>query len=135
MRLRRVPSVAAASGLRGGTFGVLCCWRAFGCRCCTFSRDGFRGRFSRCRCSGGRCACGELVRLHGLVDDNCEVAAGCVDDCGDAGCRRVDEEEELGEELFLARQRRQVVDLCNVDNLAVNDTELEGELRVVLDPG
>ncbi len=94
----------------------------------------------RCRSLDRRCfrnrsrGAGELALLDALVDDDCEVAASCVDDRREALRGGLNEEEELREELFLARHGRQLADLANVDHLAVDDAQLKGELCVVLDP-
>src|SRR5258708_22233017 len=109
-----------------------------GCFCCRSFGLNFRrcGRFcDRCCRSGCCCGTGELALLDALIDDDGEIAAGGIDDRCQTLRRRVDEEKELREELFLARHGGQFADLANVDHLAVDDAQLEGELGVVLDPG
>ena len=103
--------------------------------CCFRNRGGFSGGLSRRLSSGCGCGAGELVLFDALVDDDGEVAAGGVDDRGQTLRGRLNQEEELREELFLARHGGEGLDLVDRDHLAVDDAQLEGELRVVLDPG
>src|SRR5229473_1663592 len=115
--------------------GGFCCWSL--CNCC-WSLCNCCWRFcDRCssRSSSNGCRTGKLALLDTLIDDDGEIAAGGVDDRGQTLRRGVDQEEELREELFLARHGGQFADFANVDHLAVDDAQLEGELRVVLDPG
>jgi hypothetical protein len=117
--------------------------RCFGGRlfcdwCGGFCNRGGNFRSRRFDCgdlsNGGGCRTGELALLDALVDDDGEIAAGGVDDRGQALRGRLNEEEELREELFLARQGGEGLDLLDGDDLAVDDAQLEGELGVVLDP-
>ena len=90
---------------------------------------------SRCFGYGSGGGSGKLALLDALVDDDGEIAASGVDDRNQTLRGRLNQEEELREELFLARQGGERLDLVDGDDLAVDDAQLEGELRVVLDPG
>src|ERR1700758_4612343 len=81
------------------------------------------------------CCFRKLLLFNCLIDDDCQIAAGCVDDCCQTLRRGVDEEEQLREDLFLARHGGQSLHFLDVDDLAVNDSKLEGELGVVRNPG
>ena len=54
--------------------------------------------------TGTAAGAGKLALFHALIDNHSQIAAGGVDDGGQALRRRLNQEEELREELFLARQ-------------------------------
>ena len=91
-RFRVALAVASAAG--ASTAAGFCCRR----RCC-------------CRCRGRR-RCAKLVLLHALVDHHGQIAAGCIDAPCQALGRRLDQEQQLREDLFLARHGRQLADLA-----------------------
>ncbi len=69
--------------------------------------------------AAGSCA-SKLFLLDALVDHHGQIASGRVDNRRKTLCGGIDKEKQLREELFLARHVRQLANLTNVDNLAVD---------------
>ncbi len=94
-------SPAADSSTWAASTAAAVCARASATGAAALLRTGAATPATQLRCGGGA---GKLALLDALVDDDGEIAAGGVDDRGQALRGRLDEEEELREELFLARQ-------------------------------
>ena len=84
-----------------------------------FLRRGFRGK---------------LFFFHALAQNHRQVASCRIEDGHQALRRSIDEEQQLREELFLARQGGQRLHFGHIQQLAVHDAQLELELSVFANP-
>src|ERR1039458_3071120 len=69
-----------------------------------------------------------VVRLmpNALANHHSQIAARRIDDRRQPLCRRIHKEEQLREDLFLARHGRQRLHVVHAQQLAVQDAHLEG---------